>query len=223
VPLFCLMAIYCHNSWPVRRRLLKPVFVSGLIFGLFAVVLLHDTNLVGKIFNRTLPAQIDPLRRVRSWNETAQAVEQAREKLAAEGKPVFIIGDHYGITGQLSFYLPEAKKQIQNNPIVYFRSTPRPKNQFYFWPGYENRQGQNAVYVQQIKPPKLEHGWFWKWLAGKKNLNAATTYTPETPPREIMEQFTSVTDLGITEISYRKRIFRRVQIFECRDLRDEPQ
>jgi hypothetical protein len=216
------MVIYFHNSWLTCRRVLKPLFISGLVFGLFAVVLLHDTNLAGKLFKRTLPAQIDPLRRVRGWRETAKTVERAQQKLAAEGKPVFIIGDHYGITGELSFYLPEAKKQIRENPIVYFRSTPRPKNQFYFWPGYENRKGQNAIYVQQIDLPKLERGWFGKSLAGEKDLIAASALKAEIPPREILDQFTSVTDLGITDISYRKRIFRRVQIFECRDLLASP-
>ncbi|MEO5803612.1 MAG: hypothetical protein ABIR24_08775, partial [Verrucomicrobiota bacterium] len=183
----------------------------------------HDTDLSGKLFKRTLPAQIDPLRRVRIWSETAKAVEEAREKLATEGKPVFIIGDHYGVTSELSFYLPEAKRQIRDNPLVYYRTTSQPKNQFHFWPGYETRKGENAIYVQQIDLPKLERGWFSKWLAGEKNLNFASVPKPELPPVEIREQFTSITDLGIKDILYRKRVFRRIQIFECRDLRDAPQ
>lgn len=219
VPLFCLMAVYFHERWQKDRAILKPLFATGLILGLLVVVVLHDTDLTRKWFNRTLPAQIDPLRRVRAWEDTAKVVGEAREKLAAEGKETFIIGDHYGITGEISFYLPEAKKRIQDNPLVYYRTSSHPKNQFYFWPGYENRKGQNAIYVQQIDPPKLGKGWVRDWLAGKKNLKTKSAPEPENPPEEIREQFSSITDLGITEISYRKRVFRRVQIFECRDLK----
>ena len=139
--------------------------------------------------------------------------------LATEGKETFIIGDHYGITGEMSFYLPEAKKRIQQTPLVYYRTTSYPKNQFYFWPGYESRKGQNAIYVQQIDPPKLQRGWIWKWLGGEKTLEIESASQPEAPPKEILDQFKSVTDLGIKEISYRKRVFRRVQVFECRDLK----
>jgi membrane-associated phospholipid phosphatase len=219
VPLFCLITVYFYDRWNADRAILKPIFTIGIISGIIAVALLHDTDLTGKFLKRTLPAQIDPLRRVRAWGDTAKLVGQAREKLAAEGKDTFIIGDHYGITGEISFYLPEARKQIEKTPLVYYRTTSHPKNQFYFWPGYETRQGQNAIYVQQIDLPKLEDGWVWKWLKGEKNLREKSIPQPEIPPKEILQQFGSVTDLGIKEISYRKRVFRRVQIFECRDLK----
>lgn len=222
VPLFCLMAVYFGAEWQSRHRVLKPFFITGLIVGTLTVVLLHNTSLISKLIKRPLPAQIDPLRRVQGWTETAQAVEQARQSLASEGKPVFIIGDHYGITGEISFYLPEAKKQIRETPLVFYRSTPHPKNQFYFWPGYGTRVGQNAIYVQQIGLPKLERGWVSKWLSGNKDWAATEPSAPEIPPIEIREQFQSITDLGIRDIVSRKRLVGRIQIFECRDLRPVP-
>lgn len=220
VPLFCLMTIYFYGRWQIHRAILKPLFTTGLILGFVVVALMHNTDLTGKLFKRILPAQIDPLRRVRSWNETAKAIEEAREKLAAEGKPVFIIGDHYGITGELSFYLPQAKKQIRE-PFVYCRSSRHPRNQFDFWPGYESRIGQNAIYVQQLDLPKLERGWIGKWLTGEKDLPAVAPETESLHP-EIQKQFASVTEVGVVEIAYRKRVFRRLQIFECRDLLKAP-
>ena len=219
VPLFCLMTIYCHNQWQAQRRFLKPLFITGLTLGFLAVALMHDTDLITRFFKRTLPAPADPSRRVRGWRATASAVEQARQNLAAEGKPAFIIGDHYGITGEISFYLPEARRQIRDNPIVFFRTSPHPKNQFYFWPGYESRKGQNAIYVQQVDLPKLQKGWIWQWLRGEKNLPAVEPKL-DPPSKEISNQFASVTDLGVTEILYGNRVFRRVQLFECRGLRD---
>jgi hypothetical protein len=74
--------------------------------------------------------------------------------------------------------------------------------------------------VQQINLPPLERGWFWKWLAREKDLTIEPKRKPQGPPREILEQFGSVTDLGVREITDRKRVLRRVQIFECRGLRE---
>ena len=219
VPLFCLMAVYFHGRWPARKQILKPLLVAGLTLGFFVVVLMHDTNLTARFFNRTLPAQADPSSRVRAWRATAHAIEQARRKLAAEGRPAFIIGDHYGITGETSFYLPEARRNVRDQPLVFYRSSPHPNNQFYFWPGYQSRIGQNAIYAQQVDLPKLEKGWISKWLRGEKDFPAVEPRL-RPAPADIVNQFTSVTDTGVTDIYYGDRVFRRVQLFECRGLRE---
>jgi membrane-associated phospholipid phosphatase len=222
IPLFALMIIHWEKQWQKNRRILKPLFIAGIIFGGLSVAILHETSLTQKIFKRTLPPQIDPLRRVRAWRETTRVVEAARRELAEkDGKPAFIIGDHYGITGEMSFYLPAARKQIQGDPFVFYRSGSHPRNQFYFWPGYESRKGQNAIYVEQIDLPDLDKGWIWKWLRGEKDLPVKKEKPPRVPP-EISNQFESVTDLGATKIFYDKKLFRQVQLFECRNLLGAP-
>ena len=194
LPLFCLMVIYWESRWRSGLRAMKIWLAGGLGLGLVAVVLLHETNLIGKLIGRPLPPKLDPLRRVRAWKETARVVGEARAKLAAEGQPAFIIGDHYGITGLLSFYLPEAKVRAPDSPLVYYRSGDAPENQFFFWPGYRSRKGASAIYVQQ-------------------------TDTPQAAPKRIQKEFASVTDSGMREILYRGRVFHRIQLFECRNLR----
>lgn len=164
------------------------------MLGLVAVVVLHDTDLVQKVAGQNLPVNLDPLRRVRGWKEGAAVVAKARTRLLAEGKPVFLIGDQYGVTGLLSFYLPEAKAGVPDHPLVYFRSTDRPINQFYFWPGYTNRTGQNAIYVRDTKRKF------------------------QVPPR-LLAEFASVEDFGLFEVRYRGRVLRQLQLFACRDLR----
>ncbi len=72
---------------------------------------------------------------------------------AAAGRrqtPMFIIGGHYGITSEVAFYLPAAKAGVPDHPLAYFQRTSAPENQFYFWPGYQDRKGQNAIYVQEL-------------------------------------------------------------------------
>jgi hypothetical protein len=94
-------------------------------------------------------------------------------------------------------------------------------DQLDFWPEYNYRRqrtGDNAIYVTEIGPYSLEKGWLWKWLTGKE-VSYGKLPPPVVPPPQIMEEFASVTDLGQREVKLGKRVFRRVQLFECRDLR----
>jgi membrane-associated phospholipid phosphatase len=222
VPLFCLMVLY-WQSRPVGKgwRLPRRALAVGLGLGLLAVVLLHNTDLTKKLINRTLPGPADPLRRVRSWSQTANAVATERTKLLAEGKPVFVIADHYGMAGELSFYMPDARAAVKSvDAFVYFKTSSHPKNQFYFWPGYrELRRGQNALFVKEADLPKLGPGWWWKWLAGETQLYRNTPPVSEPPAPEVVQEFESVTSLGIRDIEYKGRIIRRIQVFACRNLR----
>lgn len=195
LPLFCLAICYWEHRQREGIRWLKPWLVAAFLIGFIPLALLHDTNLIGKISGRDLPAKIDPLRRVRGAKELSSVVETARQELLKEGKAVFMIGGHYGVTGLMAFYHPEAKKDVVDEPLVYYRWAEKPENQFYFWPSYrEQRKGQNAIYVVFEKQPQV-------------------------PPKSLVESFESVKDLGIHEVHYRGRVFHHIQMFECRNLR----
>jgi hypothetical protein len=194
IPLFCLAAVFWEERARAGSRAVRRWLTSGLAVGLVAVVLGHDTNLIGRLTGHDLPAPLDPLRRVRGWRQAAALVGEARAALLREGRPVFIIGDHYGICGLLSFYLPEAKAGVPDQPLVYFMTTDRPVNQFYFWPGYQGRRGENALFVQTRRPGREA-------------------------PEQIQTEFTTVRDLGVIEVPVRGRVFHRLQLFECRGLR----
>jgi len=105
-----------------------------------------------------------------------------------------IIGAHYGITSLVAFYLPEARAGVPDAPLVYYQSTERPENQFFFWPGYRGRKGENAVFVLQ-------------------------TRTRQAPPQRMLDEFASVTDLGTRDVMYRGRVMHQIQLFACRGLR----
>ncbi|HEY0548115.1 MAG TPA: glycosyltransferase family 39 protein [Verrucomicrobiae bacterium] len=196
IPLFCLMVAFWEKRFREGARHIRAMLAIALFFGAFAVVLLHETNLAKKIAGHYLPAHADPLRRVRGWTEMAQLARAERAKLEGEGKPVFVIAGHYGSAGLLSFYMPEARTNLSSTPLVYYRTAPRPNNQFYFWPGYAGvRRGQNAIYVQEKE-------------------------RPAPPPRVVVQQFASVTEMGSFTIQSRGRVFHRVQLFACRDLKE---
>ncbi len=194
LPLLCLTVAYAESRWRAGVRSTKGWFIAGLAIGLPAVILCHETGLIRKITGHALPPALDPLRRVRGWRETATVVGDARRTLLEEGKPVFLIGDHYGTSGLLSFYVPEARAGVPDHPMVYYLSSDRPLNQFYFWPGYGARKGENALFVRQCTEP-------------------------EPPPDSLPREFASVTDMGMFDVIRRGTVLRRLQIYACRDLR----
>ncbi len=221
LPMYCLMVSYWSTHWHHGLRAVKGWLVAGLILGLGVVGLMHNTDLIGKLVGYPLPGDADPLRRVRGYRAAAACVEQARQKLLREGKPAFIICDHYGITGLFSFYLPEAREAVGSQPLVYCKTSDTPKNQLYFWPEYRYanlRKGENAIFAIEPSPCRLERSWPWKWLTGQEVGFASMTPPVPTPPW-LLREFDSVTNLGVREIKVNGRIYKRVQLFECRNLR----
>jgi len=222
VPMFCLMVLYWKHRWHKGAPGIVGWLRTGLILGVSAVILLHTPELVHKIVGQPLPADKDPLRRVRAWKATAELVSAARERLLAEGKPVFIVAHHYGITGLLSFYLPEARPSPRREPLVYSALGPRPENQFYFWPEYRYhnfRRGQNAIFVIEAGLPSIPlKAWFHSIVTGQPGpLPARPASEPFFWP--VQWEFESVKDLGVFPVIYRGQVYRWVQLVECRNLR----
>jgi len=198
IPLFCLMIAYWDTRWRLGATQIKPWVAAGLIFGFATSLLFHNTDITKKLTGGYLPVNTDPLHRVRGWSDVAKTAGEARNELANEGKPVFIIAEHYGLVGQISFYLPEAKAAVTQTPLVYYKSTSVPKNQFFYWPGYGGRKGENAVYVRELdrKDPK-----------------------PRPAPQSLVEEFESVTDMGVRNVLYHGQLLRPLQFFACRNLK----
>jgi len=221
LPMYCAMVIYWDERWREGARAVRGWLIGGLILGLGVVAVAHDTDIIGKIAGRPLPGDMDPLRRVRGYEASAEYVEQARQKLLQDGKkPVFIICHHYGLAGLISFYLPEAKKALITQPLVYCELSNKADSQFYFWPEYryvDHRRGENAIYVAEPGAVYLGNDWLQRWLTGKE-VPVIRTPPPVKPPTTLSEEFDSVTDLGVKEIKVDGRTMKRVQLFECRNL-----
>jgi len=187
LPAIALLAITLQD----RRKWLT----AGVAIGLAVVVIGHETRLISELTGFSLPPKLDPLRRVRGWKSAAETVEAERQRLASEGNTVFVIGDHYGITSLLTFYTPAARAGATHTPIIHCLSADEPTNQFYFWPGYSARQGEDAIFVQK-------------------------TDEPRPPPLRLLQEFETVSDLGMRSVfDAHNREMRRIQLFACRRLR----
>ena len=198
LPLFLFATVWWHHQFRSGTRLPVRLLAGGLAIGLPAVVLLHETALLEKLTGYALPEKIDPLRRVRGHRSMAQAVEKRRVELEkAEGRPVFIISDHYGRAGLMSFYLPAARATLgTDRPLVTVRSSDVPENQFWFWPEhrYGSRTGESALYVMEVD-------------------------TEQAIPERLRSEFTSVESLGLVDITEHQRHLHRIQLLVCRGKR----
>jgi len=145
-------------------------------------------------------------------------VGQARRDHAVQGQLPFIICWHYGYTSQITFYLPEAKQQVQADPFVFLRLWPYPVSQFYYWPTFLDRKGQNAIYVSDIEKPRFRPDWFSRWWNHREDLYLDTPPEPSPPPPEVSQHFSSTVDLGIHDVVVDGKIVRRFQLFELRNL-----
>jgi 4-amino-4-deoxy-L-arabinose transferase-like glycosyltransferase len=194
VPLLGLALLYWEDRRRAGARWVPPVLAVALATGAVVVVVVHDTDLLRRLAKVSLPTRFDPLHRVRAIRDIATVVAEARRELEQkEGTETFIIASHYGLTGQLTFYLPEARAGLPGKPLVYVRTSRVPKNQFFFWPEYrygETRRGQNAIYV-------------------------TSTDKPVPPPAELVAQFTTINELGMRSILYGNREFHRIQLYAC--------
>ena len=221
LPMLCLMVAFWDAHWRAGSRWVKPCLVIGLAFGFLVAAFMYDSKLIGKIAGQPLPGEKDLSRRVNAWKQSAELVESEREKLQQEGKPAFIICNHYGITGLYSFYSPLAKAALQSEPLIYPMILDQPENQFYFWPEYnypEHRKGQNAIFASEAELYPLENGWFWKWLMHQP-VAYARIPPPGTAPQQIVREFQSITDLGEHDIKVGDRVFHRVHLWACHNLK----
>ena len=158
--------------------------------------------------------------------ELAGIAGQARATLENQGPPAFIIAEHYGFTSEISFYLPEAKSRVLTDPLVYSYASQTPRNQFYFWPGYLDRKGQNAIFIREAGAPRLRRDWFGRWWHHDADIydpdppsDPASGTLPVPPPPEVQRQFDSITYLGVRNVVADGDIVRRAQLFECHHLR----
>jgi hypothetical protein len=216
LPLFCLMVTYWHDRWPAPGRLAAWTLIGGFAFGLLVVILLHDTRLITKATGVSLPRDFDPLHRVHGWREVAELAGQARRELLKEGKPVILIGGDYGVTSLMAFYLPEAREAMPERPLVYCRTTRTPSNQYFFWPGYRDLKGVNAIYAA---PRKLKTSWR-EFLKDPKGRQLQPRLPPsEAAPRRVQAEFASITSLGVFPAPTRGWPQHWVELYVCRDLR----
>jgi hypothetical protein len=86
----------------------------------------------------------NPVHRLRGWQDLGVQVGQAREEL---GDGTFVFSDEYGVTSELSFYVPGQER-------AFCLAGDRKMNQYDFWPA-PDPASSNAVYVVKGEKKKI--------------------------------------------------------------------
>ncbi|QIF04107.1 glycosyltransferase family 39 protein [Roseimicrobium sp. ORNL1] len=196
--LFLAAATWWHLRAKNGARLPARWLAAGFVIGLPAVIFIHDTDLMKKAVRIDLKPGADPLSRVRGGSDLARVMEEQRLKLETQtGVPTFLLADHYGRASLMNFYNPTAREMLPANQLSFVLSADKPQNQYWFWPTYTSRIGENAIFVRQ---GAVEKG----------------------APKRLRQEFEKVESLGIFKIRHEGAVCQQVQIFACRCLRPLP-
>jgi len=146
---------FLQKMWN-KSPLLRLSSICALVLAALSTLILHNTRPL------RLPPEIDPLSRIRGWDELCQKILTAQQSYKAD----FLLANHYGLVSALTWQFTQ-----KNIPTPIFRSQNpgRINDQFSFWPNYFDRTNQNAILIVKMK----------------KNT---TRKTPR-PPKAIREQF----------------------------------
>lgn len=114
----------CYGSLGVGLLTSAGIFVAPLLYPLG--------------FSAHRP--IDPTNRLYGWRELGARVTEHRDRVAAEGRPVFVASRIYQVTAQLAF-------NVEGRPHAYCFSRDAASNQYYFRNDFRRVVGQDAIYV----------------------------------------------------------------------------
>jgi hypothetical protein len=135
-----------------EKKWARIYVMTALALGGVMSVLTLDMDLLRRI-GVPLSYDNDPSSRLRGWQTTAEAVEEARQKFeAASGKPVFLIANKYGTAASLGFYFKDPRPEAPGHPPVYVPESAWPDNQFYFWPRYDELVDFTDVARERLRP-----------------------------------------------------------------------
>jgi len=131
---------YVACRWKMRRTGLWGHWrLAGagvaILLGLGMTVALHNPSLFIRL---GIPADADPLERLKGWRELAGAVETLATQMP---RPPFLLSDRYQISSELAFY-------VTGQPQTYNVNLGRRLNQYDLWNGLPAMAGQDAIYVQ---------------------------------------------------------------------------
>lgn len=175
----------------------KAFAVVALALGFLMTIALHITQWL------PLPPKLDPLTRVRGWDQLAQFVEKSQQEQHAD----FVIANRYQIASVLTWYRTGDRLAQR----AYMAHNPEKiQNQFDFWPGYNQRFGQKAIFVTTVK-------YHDKEASDDPNKDYKKTIKKQTP-KTLRHEFKKITPLGEPFwIEENGKKIERFRLFLCED------
>lgn len=221
-PAFVSLGVLAAGMWTRRvRRSGGARKYAGAAFAVAVAMslLLLNTDIVRQA-GIPWPYDKDPSGRLRGWKTAAAEVQRVRDELeAVAGDSVFLIGDTYGTSAELSFYLPDPRVEGPGHPPVYIPESQSIENQFSFWPRYD----EFLLDGQPVEPnPYFTEQRGVNPFLGRTALYITTDPERSLPPSSIRDGFDSHEMIALIEVRRHGQIARTLRIFLCRDYHTQP-
>ncbi len=199
---------------PGWRRAAAPALLLGIVMSVVAL----DTDLIR---SAGIVLRHDHSNQLRGWKSATAAIEKVRNEVEAKlGQPVFLIADERDRASEISFYLKEKRTEGPGHPPVYIVESQDMRNQFSFWPRYDefverpanSPQAPSEVYTEEngINP-----------FEGRSALYIQDGGNDQ-PPHNIRAAFQSTERLTTIEVRRFGQRVRSFDIFLCRTYRTLP-
>lgn len=217
------LAVLAVSYWRERlesRRWIFLALAAAFLMGIFSSVLALNSDLI-----RTAGLHLwrrDPADRMRGWKASAEAIEHLRADVEKQlGEKVFMIADERDRASELSFYLHDKRIEGPGHPPVYITESQDIRNQFSFWPRYDEFSdappdaGKRAgeVYTEE----KGENRF-----AGRSALFVSGKHKVLDVPHNIRAAFQSADRVATIEVRRFGRPVRAFDVFLCRNYRTLP-
>lgn len=217
------LAVLAVAYWRERvesHRWLSFALIAAFVLGIFSSVLALNSDLI-----RTAGFQLwrrDPADRMRGWRASADAVEQVRANVEKQlGEKVFVIADERDRASEFSFYFRDKRVEGPGHPPVYIPESQDIKNQFSFWPRYDEFVDVPAnqpkpggeVYTEQNGVNAFE---------GRSAIFVSGKHKTIDVPRAIRAAFASSDRVATIEVRRYGQPVRAFDVFLCRNYRTLP-
>ncbi len=175
-PGFVALGLLLPKYW--REATFRPKLKTRLAAAAFAIsgiltILAVNPEMI-RATGLTWPYSFDTKKRWSGWKTSAEQISRFAAKFREEtGQTPFLIGNRYQTCATIAFYFPDESLVIRPNPrfpLVHTVAPPEKsarKNQFAFWPAYQNDErfaGKNALFITDLLrldgPPTALRGEF---------------------------------------------------------------
>ncbi|HEV3409464.1 MAG TPA: glycosyltransferase family 39 protein, partial [Chthoniobacterales bacterium] len=217
-PAFISLGVLAASFWRERLESRPQVFrwgAAALVVGLVMSVLALNADLLRQA-GIPLPRR-NPADRIRGWRSASAAVEQLRVEIEAQlGEKVFVIADERDRASEFAFYFKDKRPEGPGHPPVYIVESQDIRNQFSFWPRYDE-----FVEAPPDAPPaegdvftetgvSLFQGRSAMYVQGNSKRDV---------PYNISRAFASVEPYRTMEVRRLGRLIRTLNVYICRQYR----
>jgi Dolichyl-phosphate-mannose-protein mannosyltransferase len=215
---FGLLAAGYWREKLTRRPGLQRVAAAAFLLAVAMSVVALDTDLLRSV---GIVLRHDHSNQLRGWKSATNAIEKVRGDVETQlGQPIFLIADERDRASEISFYLKEKRAEGPGHPPVYIVESQDMRNQFSFWPRYDEFVERPATAPQEKSEVYTEENGI-NPFEGRTALYVQDSGR-EQPPHNIRAAFQSTERVTTIEVRRFGQRVRSLDIFLCRTYRTLP-